>query len=78
VKVGDLVKLAEWCEGGPVLMQVTELLSPHMSSYVKAIFMEGKQMGVECKVNRHNIFTLETYDNEMHIHREKRNANRSR
>ncbi len=69
IKVGELVKLAEWCQNGPALMQVTKVIN---SDHIEAMFLEGYHAGeISPYVLVSNIFKLEDYDEAMRKHYER-------
>ena len=68
MKVGELVRLAKWCQNGPAFMQVTKVVN---SSHVEAMFLEGPHVGeIAPYVLTSNIFKLEDYNKAMKLHDE--------
>ena len=71
MKVGELVKLAKWCQNGPALMQVTKVVN---SDHIEAMFLEGFHVGeIAPYVLTSNIFKLEDYDKAMRLYDKRRN-----
>jgi len=72
VKVGDLVKLANWCRNGPALMQVMEIDPLGSWGMVSAQFLQGPKIGSIVNVTKGNIFSIEKYEGAMKKHYERR------
>ena len=72
MKSGDLVRLAQWCKNGPALMEIMGAGYCTGRPHVRAIFLEGSQMGTIADVWRGNLFRLEDYDEAMKKHYENR------
>ena len=68
MKVGDLVKLAQWCKNGPALMQVMGFSGGRVS----ALFLQGPTIGTMALVSNGNIFSIEEYEGAMKEHYERR------
>ncbi len=72
MKVGDLVKLAQWCKNGPALMQVMEIDPLGSWGHVTALFLQGPAIGTTVKVTKGNIFSIEEYEGAMKRHYDRR------
>lgn len=72
MKIGDLVKLAQWCKNGPALMQVMEVDPLGHRGMVSALFLQGPAIGTTVKVTKGNIFSIEGYEGAMKRHYERR------
>ena len=75
MKVGDLVKLADWCINGPALLQLIE--TPEYGSYT-AMFLEGPRLGESALVNPGNVFFLGDYESGIKAWRDRKDAYESR
>jgi len=66
--IGDLMKLAAWCNNGPALMEIVGEGYCTGRPHVQAIFLEGSNMGTIVDVYKGNLFRLEDYNEAMKKH----------